>query len=356
MRLVLDRRSRAHVFRLMILFYNANYIQNRISQGVPKAPAGHRHLVDRIGMLRPLLRTASVAEAARRNPLTVAPSLPLLKAAKMMSKFRVGALLVAERGNALDVGMATVQDMLMQAEITNAEEMAVGDLISREVCFIPQQWDLERCAEAKLGAGVHCAPTLGMGGRVDAVISMGDICRAVFDADTELKSEYRSLASIAHVVNRPGMNGAVPIIAPDASVRDAVLRMREQEASCVLVPTAAAPCDARVSNGEGATFRYFSAHEFMQALALGEASWSLPVADLAASPSVWGVSQDPLIDVLVLLMRKGQSYLPVANPRPRVLSVREILAFALDTEVSGGASRGGDDIDDVDEVVLSASS
>ena len=177
--------------------------------------------------------------------------------------------------------MATVQDMLMQAEITNAEEMAVGDLISREVCFIPQQWDLERCAEAMLGAGVHCAPTLGMGGRVDAVISMGDICRAVFDADTELKSEYRSLASIAHVVNRPGMNGAVPIIAPDASVRDAVSsHARTGGELCAGAHRCVAPCDARVSNGEGATFRYFSAHEFMQALALGEASWSLPVADL----------------------------------------------------------------------------
>lgn len=257
----------------------------------------------------------------------------------MMGRFQVGSLLVKERhGDDFDVGMLTVQDLLMRAD-PSSSQMTVGDVMSPEPCFVPQQVTLEQCAEIMLECNVRTVPTLGMGGRVDAVLSIGDICRAIFQDISEaaplhlMRSEYRSMGTVSHIIKR-GL-GDVPITRRGASVREAVLCMREAQTTCVLVPSEGSLEDdsgssAALLPSAQSAFSIFSQHDFLKALTLSDDLWSAPAANFAVPPSLWGVGSDPLIDVFILLTRKGQSHVPIANGRPRVLSVQQLFASTLD--------------------------
>lgn len=284
-------------------------------------------------MLRKLLARLKVGAHASRNPLTVSPSAPLSKAVKMMSRFNVGGLLVAERGDSIDVcGVVTERDLLMQVDGSSANEPTVGDVMTQEVPFVPGRWDLDRSLQTMLSDDVHYLPVLGMGGKVDAVLSIFDICRAILDQKDTL-GEHSSLVTLAHVIDH-GCRHEATESKTVSCVHAAVECMRESPAGSILVPIT----DSGTAHP---TYGIFTARDFVRALAHGEGVWAAPVSAHVTLPSIWAVASDPVMDALALLSERNQSALPVVNGSPRVLSMQEILAFMVErTEEDVIASLG----------------
>ena len=279
-----------------------------------------------------MLRGLTAASAATRNPLSIAPTASIQKAVTMLSRFNVGSLLVAP-GDPSDVqGILTERDILMSFD--PAVEQKVGDVMTAEVNVASGRQPLEQCLRTMMDKHFRHLPVLGTGGKIDAILSMRDVCKALverFEAD----KAKRPVATLGDVVENSTLNEAPH----ESTVGDVVKAMRASHTGSTVVPI-----DAGAA-ARGQAFGIFTERDFLHLLASetdGARAWDAPVVEhmTAGGELVWAEPSFLLADALTLINAKGFRNLPVvraheegtslAPPTLRaVLSMQVLVAHAV---------------------------
>ena len=114
----------------------------------------------------------------------VAPDAPVLEALRVMAERRVGALLVMH-GETL-LGVVSERDyarkIILQGR--SSAQTAVADIMSSPALTIGPEADVVECMRLCTHSRVRHLPVVE-GGKVIGVISIGDLVKAVIDAQAE---------------------------------------------------------------------------------------------------------------------------------------------------------------------------
>ncbi|MGN2251204.1 CBS domain-containing protein [Frateuria sp. GZRe14] len=114
----------------------------------------------------------------------IAPEAPVLDAIRQMAERRVGALVVM-KGEALS-GIVSERDYARKVILQgrSSAQTAVADIMSGEPLTISPETDVFDCMRLCTERRVRHLPVVE-GGRVVGVISIGDLVKAVIDAQAE---------------------------------------------------------------------------------------------------------------------------------------------------------------------------
>jgi CBS domain-containing protein len=115
---------------------------------------------------------------------SIEPDVPVLEAIKRMAEYRIGALMVM-RGSAL-VGVMSERDyarkVLLQGR--SSSQTAVSDIMSGTPITVSPDTDVFDCMRLCTDSRIRHLPVVD-GGQVVGVISIGDLVKAVIDAQAE---------------------------------------------------------------------------------------------------------------------------------------------------------------------------
>lgn len=303
-------------------------------------------------MLRSISKLTA-SDAASRNVLTVPPSASLSKAIGMMSRFEVGSLLVAPRGELHEAcGIITERDIVAKHDLmfdSTTTSATVEQLMSKDLRVTDSRRPLASCLRDMLEADIRHLPVIGMGGKVDALLSMRDLMAAMVQNSEGATEGARGAqpvdggARLSDVIAAGSrkLGQEVPFVAQvprESSVADAVLEMREKRTGSVLVPLL-------LPSSAATAFGIFTERDFLHVLASGaaDARYASVVEHVTgAAELVWAEPDYPLLHALSLLTRERFRHLPVVSeggagstssgsllpPQlAAVLSMREMLAF-----------------------------
>jgi CBS domain-containing protein len=115
---------------------------------------------------------------------SIAPDAPVLEAIKHMAEHRVGALLVM-RGEKL-VGVLSERDYARKVILQgrSSAQTAVSDIMSSEPITVSPDTDVFDCMRLCTDSRIRHLPVV-QGDKVIGVISIGDLVKAVIDAQAE---------------------------------------------------------------------------------------------------------------------------------------------------------------------------
>ncbi|OOG55565.1 CBS domain-containing protein [Rhodanobacter sp. C03] len=115
---------------------------------------------------------------------SIAPEAPVLEAIKRMAEHRVGALLVM-RGERL-VGVVSERDYARKVILQgrSSSQTAVSDIMSSEPLTVGPDTDVFDCMRLCTDSRIRHLPVV-QGNAVIGVISIGDLVKAVIDAQAE---------------------------------------------------------------------------------------------------------------------------------------------------------------------------
>ena len=115
---------------------------------------------------------------------SIAPEAPVLEAIKRMAEHRVGALLVM-RGERL-VGVVSERDYARKVILQgrSSSQTAVSDIMSSEPLTVGPDTDVFDCMRLCTDSRIRHLPVV-QGNAVVGVISIGDLVKAVIDAQAE---------------------------------------------------------------------------------------------------------------------------------------------------------------------------
>ena len=115
---------------------------------------------------------------------SIAPEAPVLEAIKRMAEHRVGALLVM-RGERL-VGVVSERDYARKVILQgrSSSQTAVSDIMSSEPVTVGPDTDVFDCMRLCTDSRIRHLPVV-QGNAVVGVISIGDLVKAVIDAQAE---------------------------------------------------------------------------------------------------------------------------------------------------------------------------
>jgi CBS domain-containing protein len=115
---------------------------------------------------------------------SVAPDAPVLEAIKLMAEHRIGALLVM-RGNEL-VGVVSERDYARKVILQgrSSAQTAVSDIMHVQPLTVGPETDVFDCMRLCTDSRVRHLPVVD-GGNVIGVISIGDLVKAVIDAQAD---------------------------------------------------------------------------------------------------------------------------------------------------------------------------
>ena len=294
--------------------------------------------------MRSVLSRLQAGNVASGSPLSVPPNAPLKKIVTTISRFKIGSVLVQERGESTVDGIATERDVMRKVD-PGAANLTARDIMTDDIIVGSGRWMLDKCLQVMLDGNYRHLPVLRMGGKVDGVLSMRDVCRAFVEhrdaaaaAGPMTLADVIQLSADRHAAFSSAWSPFIAAAAYDGTVADAVDAMRASGTGSVVVPV---PDDADASG----TFGIFTERDLVQALAKDVAgAWAAPVTEhmTAASELVWAEPDLPVVEALKLLCQRGIRHLPVASSQnasattaqpPQlmaVLSMREILAVALE--------------------------
>jgi CBS domain-containing protein len=115
---------------------------------------------------------------------SIEPDVPVLEAIKRMAEYRIGALMVM-RGSAL-VGVMSERDyarkVLLQGR--SSSQTAVSDIMSGTPITVSPDTDVFDCMRLCTDSRIRHLPVVE-GEKVVGVISIGDLVKAVIDAQAE---------------------------------------------------------------------------------------------------------------------------------------------------------------------------
>ena len=115
---------------------------------------------------------------------TISPDAPVLEAIKLMAEHRIGALLVM-RGEKL-VGVVSERDYARKVILQgrSSAQTAVSDIMRSEPLTVGPDTDVFDCMRLCTDSRVRHLPVV-QGDTVIGVISIGDLVKAVIDAQAE---------------------------------------------------------------------------------------------------------------------------------------------------------------------------
>ncbi|KZC37185.1 MULTISPECIES: CBS domain-containing protein [Pseudomonadota] len=115
---------------------------------------------------------------------SIAPEAPVLDAIKHMAEHRIGALLVM-RGEQL-VGVMSERDYARKVILQgrSSSRTAVSDIMSGTPLTVSPDTDVFDCMRLCTDSRIRHLPVV-QGGKVVGVISIGDLVKAVIDAQAE---------------------------------------------------------------------------------------------------------------------------------------------------------------------------
>ena len=268
---------------------------------------------------------------AAERPLRVLPTATTFKVATTMHRFSVRALLVQNRGDDELLGIITDRDVLSRAQ---EADIGAQDLMSSDFIVGSERWPLEQCLRRMADARQCHLPIVGMGGKVNALLSKHDICRALVRSLIEgvRPAEPATVGDVCMAAESPSICRVVP----NETVLGAVERMRSCRTTSVVVGGA----------HSGMVEGLFTRRDFITALASsGGRSWlKAPVSEhLAPTSQVVHVEPScPVFEAFTLLAQKDASHaivvgahLPQASPEASsavlgVISMGELLRYVLD--------------------------
>jgi CBS domain-containing protein len=123
-------------------------------------------------------------ESKGSKVFSIAPDEPVLEAIKHMAEHRVGALLVM-RGEEL-IGVVSERDYARKVILQgrSSSQTAVSDIMSDAPLTVAPDTDVFDCMRLCTDSRVRHLPVMD-GQRVVGVISIGDLVKAVIDAQAE---------------------------------------------------------------------------------------------------------------------------------------------------------------------------
>jgi CBS domain-containing protein len=123
-------------------------------------------------------------ESKGSNIFSIAPDAPVLEAIKHMAEHRIGALLVM-RGDEL-VGVVSERDYARKVILQgrSSAQTAVSDIMSSEPLTVGPDTDVFDCMRLCTDSRVRHLPVID-GSKVIGVISIGDLVKAVIDAQAD---------------------------------------------------------------------------------------------------------------------------------------------------------------------------
>jgi CBS domain-containing protein len=115
---------------------------------------------------------------------SIAPDAPVLEAIKRMAEYRVGALLVMH-GERL-VGVVSERDYARKVILQgrSSSQTAVSDIMTGEPLTVDPDTDVFDCMRLCTDSRIRHLPVV-QGNTVVGVISIGDLVKAVIDAQAE---------------------------------------------------------------------------------------------------------------------------------------------------------------------------
>lgn len=122
-----------------------------------------------------------IAEKSLKELITVDPSVPILEAAELMTRWNVGSLLVMKDGL---VGILSERDCVRCiASRRPLESTRVEDVMSRVVRVVPGDLGTDECMALMTMMRVRHLPVVD-GGQVLGVASIGDLVKEVISDRT----------------------------------------------------------------------------------------------------------------------------------------------------------------------------
>jgi CBS domain-containing protein len=131
------------------------------------------------------------------NVATIAPEAGIVEAARAMRTAHVGDLVVIElrRGYPVPIGIVTDRDIVVGVVAREAApaEIAVADLMSRNLVLLDEDSGIDAALRAMREAGVRRAPVVGPDGQLVGILSIDDIidrmARQLTDVATLIATE-----------------------------------------------------------------------------------------------------------------------------------------------------------------------
>ncbi len=123
-------------------------------------------------LIREVIEAKSLQEL-----ITVSPEAPIIEAARLMSLWNVGALIVLEAGEL--VGLVSERDFVRAVAIGDPlEGRRVEDIMSREVRLVPGDLTTDECMMLMTHLRLRHVPVTN-GGEVLGILSIGDLVKDV---------------------------------------------------------------------------------------------------------------------------------------------------------------------------------
>ena len=121
--------------------------------------------------------TMKIKDCMTKNVISVGASEPVAVAARLMSRYNLGALPVQNADGRL-CGMVTDRDVVLRcvAARRDAEHMRVGEMMSTGILAVEASEDISRAAQMMSRAQLRRLPVT-QNGRLAGMLSMADLAR-----------------------------------------------------------------------------------------------------------------------------------------------------------------------------------
>ena len=119
--------------------------------------------------------TRTIRDVMTSNPTTIAPSTPIVDAARKMRDEDVGSLPIVENGEL--TGTITDRDITVRAvaEGRDAQSTTVGEIASRDLVTIDPQQTLDEAARLMAQHQLRRLPVVEEDGRLVGILAQADI-------------------------------------------------------------------------------------------------------------------------------------------------------------------------------------
>ena len=256
------------------------------------------------------LANVTAGAVASKPVISLPQAAQLSTALKVMHSHGAGAINVCEGPDGPLQGILTERDILCKHDFDDTLCTApISGLMMETVEVAAPDWSLERCLGVMLDKNFRHLPVLDTGpgayGRVDAMLSMRDICRVLTAQEpTQLgKSRQGSALTIGDAVEavrfgsaREQLGAFQPEVPPEHSIAEAVEAMRTAETGSVLIPLVA---PSAASSAQA--FGLFTERDLLKVLAAGPRDLrSVPVNEYmtSAADMIWADADFPVFDAL----------------------------------------------------------
>ena len=251
------------------------------------------------------LANVTAGAGASKPVISLPQAAQLSTALKLMHSHGAGAINVCEGPDGPLQGILTERDILCKHDFDDTLCTAeISGLMTPTVEVAAPDWSLERCLGVMLDKNFRHLPVLDTGpgayGRVNAMLSMRDICRVLTAQEPTQHGSALTIGDAVEAVRfgspREQLGVFQPEVPPEHSIAEAVEAMRTAETGSVLIPLVA---PSAASSAQA--FGLFTERDLLKVLAAGPRDLrSVPVNEYmtSAADMIWADADFPVFDAL----------------------------------------------------------